>query len=133
MKIKDVLETAKKLGRTGFDLSNNEDAVYFINIALRRLAFDAKPMALLSNTQNIEDQPLVWLDNCNFIKTPQAIEVDDLVNNSELILDDILFDALVYAILTTLNTDNEYFAKQYAYYKNQYRESIFNDRLQRTL
>lgn len=132
MKIGDVLETAKKMGRTGFDLSNNEDAVYFINIALRRLAFDAKPMALLSNTSNVEDQPLVWLDDFYFIKTPQAIEVSDIVNNVELVLDNILFDALVYAILTTLNTDNEYFAKQYAYYKNQYRESIFNDRLRRS-
>lgn len=132
MKIGDVLETAKKIGRTGFDLSNNEDAVYFLNIALRRLAFDAKPMALLSNVSNIEDDPLVWLDDFYFIKTPQAIKVDDITNNAEIILDNTLFDALVYAVLTNLNTDNEYFAKQYAYYKNQYRESIFNDRLRRT-
>lgn len=131
MRIGDVLETAKKLGRTGFDLGNNEDAVYFINIALRRLAFDAKPMALLSNTSNIQDEPLVWLDDFNFIKSPQAIQVNDLVDNVDVVLDHTLFDAFVYAILTTLNTENEYFAKQYAYYKNQYRESIFNDGLRK--
>lgn len=131
MKIRDVLETAKIVGRAGYDLSKDSDAVAFLNIAIRRLAMDAKPMALLSNTSNISDKPLVWLDDCNFIKHPQAIQESDLEKNTDILLDDMLFDAMVFALLTTLNPENEYFFKQYVFFKNQYRESVFNDGLRK--
>lgn len=129
MKIGEVLQTAKIVGRLGYELEENSSAVVFINLAYRRLAMEAKPMALLSNTANVADKPLVWLDKCNFIKTPPAIQETDLDNNSDVLLDDCLFDAFVYAILTTANPENESFLKQYTYYKNLYRESVFNDGL----
>lgn len=129
MKIMDVVNTARVIGRAGYDLSKDRELVVFLNMAIRRLAIDAKPMALLSNLSNTNDQPLVWLDKCNFIKKPNDIQESDLSKNSEIQLDDMLFDAMVYALLSTVNPDNEYFMKQYIFYKNQYRESVFNDGL----
>lgn len=129
MRIREVLSTAKVIGRLGYEIDNGVSVLAFSNSALRRLAIEAKPMALLSNTSNAGDIPLVWLDDCNFIRKPDTIEEEDLVNNSEIVLDECLFDAFVYAILTTINPDDKNFFKQYTFYKNAYRESVFNDGL----
>lgn len=130
MRIGEVLKSARVLGRNGYDLQRDSDCVVFANMALRRLAVDAEPMALLSSN-SLTDTPLVWLDKCYFIKEPQTIEEADLANNVEIVLDSMLFEAFVYAILTEANPDNEYFKKQYTFFANRYRESVFNDGLRK--
>lgn len=131
MRLSSVINQCKVVGRAGYSLDDTDKLVAFLNLAYRKIAREAKPFSLITNTCDTSASPLLFVSNCEFVKIPKEITKEDIENvDYEIELDDMLFDCFVFCILTSINPSEEALLAEYEKQKNLYREEIFNARLQ---
>lgn len=120
----EIRQKAEALGRLGY-LPSEEEFYTFLNIAFVKFAEDAKPYSLMRNSRDFSlEEPLVLLDECNYIAYPPKIT--EQTQNIEL--ESELIDLFVWCYLKLLNPENKEFANNYKSKLCEYRGGRVNER-----
>lgn len=120
----EIRQKAEALGRLGY-LPSEEEFYTFLNIAFVKFAEDVKPYSLMRNSRDFSlEEPLVFLDECNYIVCPPKIttETQNIELESELI------DLFVWCYLSVLNADSKEFSANYKKGLAEYRGRKIDER-----
>lgn len=118
----------KTLGRLGYLPSEDEEFFLFLNLAYVRIAEDAKPFSLMRYAGDFEiDEPLVFLDRCNYIAYPPTITT----STQNIELDNGLEDLFVWCYLSLLNPEKKEYTESYKKGLAEYRGRRHNERFEK--
>lgn len=120
----EITQKAEILGKRGY-LPTQEESYTFLNIAFVKFAEEAKPYSLMRNSKDFSlEEPLVFLDECNYIAYPPKIteETQNIELESELI------DLFVWCYLSVLNADSKEFVSNYKKGLAEYRGRRIDER-----
>lgn len=124
--MEEIKSRANALGRLGYIPQDESQEQYlFLNIAFVKFAEDAKPYSLMRNLKTFEmDEPLVFLDECNYIAYPPKITTE----TKSIELDNDLVDLFVWCYLSQLNPDKKEIVDNYKRGLAEYRGRRHNER-----
>ena len=124
--MEEIKGRAKVLGRLGYlPQDESEEQYLFLNIAFVKFAEDAKPYSLTRSLKTFEmDEPLVFLDECNYIAYPPKITT----GTKNIELDNDLVDLFVWCYLSQLNPDKKEIVENYKKGLAEYRGRRHNER-----
>lgn len=126
--LESIKKKTKALGRLGYLPSEEEEFFLFLNLAYVKIAEDAKPYSLMRSARDFEvDEPLVFLDDCNYIAYPPKITTA----TESIDLDNGLDDLFVWCYLSLLNPDKKDYVDSYKKGLAEYRGRRHNERFEK--